>query len=46
MNATINNAEHDLFDETLVSEDEFPASIRLARSPRECSDAARRADHL
>jgi Atypical PilZ domain, cyclic di-GMP receptor len=44
MNATINNAEHDLFDETLVSEDEFPASIRLARSPRECSEAARRAE--
>ncbi|HEX4481937.1 MAG TPA: PilZ domain-containing protein [Rudaea sp.] len=44
MNAVVNQAEHALFDETLVSDDEFPASIRLARSPRECSDAARRAE--
>jgi hypothetical protein len=44
MNALVNNADHDLFDDTLVSDDEFPASIRLARSPRECSDAARRAE--
>ena len=44
MNAVVNNADHDLFGETLVSDDEFPASIRLARSPRECSDAARRAE--
>src|SRR5262249_4729881 len=44
MSAVVNNAEHALFDETLVSDDEFPASIRLARSPRECSDAARRAE--
>ncbi len=33
-----------LFDDTLVSDDEFPVSLRTARSPRECSDAARRAE--
>jgi hypothetical protein len=38
------NADSALFDDTLVSDDEFPASLRAARSPRECSDAARRAE--
>jgi hypothetical protein len=38
------NADSLLFDDTLVSDDEFPASLRPARSPRECGDAARRAE--
>ena len=42
MNAA--DADHLLFDDTLASDDEFPASIRLARSARECGDAARRAE--
>ena len=37
------NADSILFDDTLVSNDEFPASLRPARNAHECSDAARRA---
>ena len=44
MNAVVSSAEETLFSDTLVSDEEFPVSIRLARSPRECSDAARRAE--